>query len=201
MNNPIMNCLLCERELHANIGWQELLKKSLSKTICQRCEQRFEKVEQQTDPNVTTLFHYNDAMKDYVQRYKFLYDIVLAHVFNAALHTHLKSERRLIVPIPMHEESLKIRTFAQVDELLKAAHIPFQHHLTKQTDEQQSKKTRAQRLETAQLFSVINPSQIKHKDILLVDDIYTTGTTLKHAKNALLEAGAHSVTGFALIHS
>ncbi|MCH7320641.1 ComF family protein [Solibacillus sp. MA9] len=201
MNKPITHCLLCERELQGNVGWQELLKKSLPKTICHRCEQRFEKVEQQTDPNITALFHYNDAMKDYVHRYKFLHDVVLAHVFNTALHEHLKSERRLIIPIPMHEESLKIRTFAQVDELLKAAHIPFQHHLTKQTDEQQSKKTRAQRLETAQLFSVNNPSLIKHKDILLIDDIYTTGTTLQHAKNALLEAGANTVTGFALIHS
>lgn len=201
MDKPITSCLLCERELQGHIGWQELLKKSLPKTICQCCEAQFEKVDQQHKPNVTTLYHYNDAMKDYIHRYKFLHDIVLAHVFNIALHAQLKNEKRLIIPIPMHEQGLKRRTFAQVDELLKAAHIPFQHHMTKQTDEQQSKKTRAQRLETAQLFRVNDPNAIKDKDILLIDDIYTTGTTMQHAKNALLEAGAHTVNGFALIHS
>ena len=201
MNRPVLYCLLCERELQGNIGWRELLKKSLPKTICQRCEERFEKVGQQTHEDVTTIYQYKAAMKDYIQRYKFLHDICLAHVFNVPLHTQLKNEKRLIIPIPMHEQGLKRRTFAQVDELLKAAHIPFQHHLTKQSDEQQSKKTRAQRLETAQLFYVNDSNAIKHKDILLIDDIYTTGTTLLHAKNALIEAGAHSVSGFALIHS
>lgn len=201
MNKPITSCLLCGRELQGHTGWQELLKKSLPKTICQRCEAQFEKVVQQNELNVMTLYHYNDAMKDYIHRYKFLHDILLAHVFNIALHAQLKNEKRLIIPIPMHEQGLKRRTFAQVDELLKAAHIPFQHHLTKQTDEQQSKKTRAQRLETAQLFRVNDPNAIKDKDILLIDDIYTTGTSMQHAKNALLEAGAHTVNGFALIHS
>ncbi|HEY4622489.1 MAG TPA: phosphoribosyltransferase family protein, partial [Solibacillus sp.] len=55
--------------------------------------------------------------------------------------------------------------------------------------------------ETAQLFRVNDPNAIKDKDILLIDDIYTTGTSMQHAKNALLEAGAHTVNGFALIHS
>ena len=201
MNKPIMNCLICERELQRGTGWKELLTVVLPKTICQRCEQRFEKIEQQTEKDVTTLFHYNDAMKDYLHRYKFLHDVVLAHVFNREIHRHLKRDPRLIIPIPMHKESLKLRTFAHVDELLKAANIPFEHHLIKKSSEQQSKKTRKERLETEQLFEAIDPVAIKGKQILLVDDIYTTGTTFQHAKKALLEAGAQTVEGFILIHS
>lgn len=201
MNKPIMNCLLCDSELQQGIGWRELLTANLPTTICQRCAQRFEKVEQQTEDNVTTLFHYNDAMKDYLHRYKFTHDVVLAHVFNHAVQAQLKKEQRLIVPIPMHKESLKERTFAHVDELLTAAHISFEHHLIKQSSEQQSKKTRQERLATTQLFEVIEPDAIKHKNILLIDDIYTTGTTFNHAKKALLEAGANTVGGFVLIRS
>lgn len=201
MNKPILHCLLCERELQGGIGWKELLTVVLPKTICPRCEQRFEKVEHQVEAEVVTLFHYNDAMKDFLHRYKFMHDVVLAHVFNREIHAHLKRDPRLIIPIPMHPESLKQRTFSHVDECLKAANIPFEHHLMKLTSEQQSKKTRQERLATAQLFEVINPAAIKHKHVLLIDDIYTTGTTFQHAKKALLEAGANAVDGFVLIHS
>lgn len=200
MNKPIQHCLLCERELNHSFGWKELLRKVLAQTICIRCEQRFHRIEQQQEEGVISLYHYNEAMKDYLHRYKFLYDIVLAHVFNRILQEQLKDEKRLIIPIPMHPENMKIRTFAHVEELLKAAGIPFAHHLEKLSNEQQALKTREQRLQTPQLFEVVNETAIKDKCILLVDDIYTTGTTLNHAKKALLQVGAKTVDGLTLIH-
>ncbi|MBM7664858.1 competence protein ComFC [Solibacillus kalamii] len=200
MNKPILNCLLCDRELQQSIGWKELLLKTLPQTICPRCEQRFQRIEQQQEEGIVSLFHYNEAMKDYLHRYKFLHDILLAKVFNKILHEQLKNETRVIIPIPMHPENLRLRTFAHIDELLKAANIPFTHHLTKLSNEQQSLKTREERLQTPQLFEVINPYAIKDKNLLVVDDIYTTGTTLNHAKKALVEAGAKTVDGFTLIH-
>ena len=200
MNKQILNCLLCDRELHQNIGWKELFLNTLPQTICPRCEQRFQRIEQQQEEGVVSLFHYNEAMKDYLHCYKFLHDILLAKVFNKIIHDQLKDETRLIIPIPMHPESLKQRTFAHIDELLKAATIPFTHHLTKLSTEQQSLKTREERLKTPQQFEVINQPAIKDKNLLVVDDIYTTGTTLNHAKKALLEAGAKTVDGFTLIH-
>ncbi|MEK5184075.1 ComF family protein [Solibacillus sp. FSL W7-1324] len=200
MNRQILNCLLCDHELQQNIGWKELLLNTLPQTICPRCEQRFQRIEHQQEESVVSLFHYNEAMKDYLHRYKFLHDILLAKVFSKTLHEQLKDETRLIIPIPMHPENLKLRTFAHVDELLKAAKIPFAHQLTKLSKEQQSLKTREERLKTPQLFEVINPTVIKDKNLLVVDDIYTTGTTLNLAKKVLLEAGAKTVDGFTLIH-
>lgn len=199
MNKPILHCLLCERELQKSFGWKELLRKTLPQTICVRCEQCFQKVEQQREEDVVSIYHYNEAMKDFLHRYKFLHDVVLAHVFNQTFHDQLKSEKRLIIPIPMHPENLKVRTFAQVDELLKAANIPFTHHLMKLSNEQQFSKTREQRLQTPQLFDVVAPEGIQGEDLLVIDDIYTTGTTLAHAKKALIQAGAKSVHGFTLI--
>lgn len=200
MNKQILNCLLCDRELHQSIGWKELFLNTLPQTICPRCEQRFQRIEQQQEEGVVSLFHYNEAMKDYLHRYKFLHDILLAKVFNKIIHDQLKDETRIIIPIPMHPKNLKLRTFAHIDELLKAANIPFAHLLTKLSNEQQSLKTREERLKTPQLFEVINPTAIKDKNLLVVDDIYTTGTTLNHAKKALFEAGAKTVDGFTLIH-
>ena len=39
-------------------------------------------------------------------------------------------------------------------------------------------------------FSVINPEEIKKKKILLVDDIYTTGSTVNECARMLKKAGA-----------
>ncbi|MEG0472389.1 MAG: ComF family protein [Solibacillus sp.] len=200
MHQKITHCLLCERPLQWTFGWKELFKKELPKMICQRCEEKFQRIDEQKENGVISLFHYNEAMKDFLHRYKFLHDVLLAHVFNQVLQQHLKNEKSVIVPIPMHSESLKKRTFAHVDELLKAANIPFEHHLVKVSAEQQSLKSRQERLQTPQLFEVIKDSKIRNENILLIDDIYTTGTTIQHAKRVLEEAGAMNVRAFTLIH-
>lgn len=201
MHKKITDCLLCERPLQGGFGWKELMKKGLPQTICQRCEGKFQRIEQQGAQDVVSLYYYNEAMKDFLHRYKFLHDVLLAHVFNQAIQQQLKNEKFTIVPIPMHLASLKKRTFAHVDELLNAAHIPFEHYLMKKSSEQQSLKSRQERLQTPQLFEVMERSKIANKEVLLIDDIYTTGTTILHAKKALLEAGASSVRAFTLIHS
>ena len=136
-------------------------------------------------------------MKDVLHRYKFMHDVALAKVFRKQLNEALRHERRIIVPIPMHPQKLAERTFSPVEELLAAASIPYERLLEKTTTETQSRKTREERLNTPQLFRVIN--QVKNKDYLVFDDIHTTGTTIEHAKKALLEAGAKSVASFTLI--
>nr|WP_165861000.1 phosphoribosyltransferase [Lactiplantibacillus pentosus] len=42
------------------------------------------------------------------------------------------------------------------------------------------------------------PTDITGQSILIVDDIYTTGRTIRHAASLLLENGAKSVTGLTL---
>lgn len=199
MHKTITHCLLCERELQISFGWKELLRRTLPQTVCPRCEGRFERIEQQQEENIISLYYYNEAMKDFLHCFKFLHDCLLAHVFNKIIHEQLKNEKAIIVPIPMHAENLKLRTFAHIDELLKAAEIPYEQHLIKLSSEQQALKTREQRLKTPQLFEVIDAAKVKGKSVLLVDDIYTTGTTMQHAKKALQQAGATEVRGFTLI--
>ena len=46
-------------------------------------------------------------MKDFLHRYKFYKDVVLAEVFREQIHDYLKDQQATIVPIPMHPEKLK----------------------------------------------------------------------------------------------
>ncbi|MFJ8234663.1 ComF family protein [Ureibacillus sp. NPDC094379] len=200
MKREVTNCLLCNGQLNEMITWKTLLTNVYPKTICKDCEIKFEPYPPTGEEEVMALYQYNGAMKDYLHRYKFMHDVVLAKVFRDQIHKALTKKDASIVPIPIHQVKLKERTFAHVDELLKVANINFEHFLDKITMETQGEKTREERISTPQIFKLkVSPDQIKGKNILLVDDIYTTGSTISHAKNLLLEAGASSVTAFTLI--
>lgn len=199
MHKPVVDCLLCNAPLQQMFGWQNFFVRQLPQVICTRCEEKFERITEQQEEGVQSLFSYNAAMKEYIHRYKFLGDVALAKVFSRLLHD-IFQQQALIVPIPMHPANLKKRTFAPVDELLTAAEIPFTHALAKTTTETQVGKTRAERLAVSQLFDVIDRKRVESNKIILFDDLYTTGTTITHAKRALLQAGAQEVKVVTLIH-
>ncbi|HWL24562.1 MAG TPA: phosphoribosyltransferase family protein [Ureibacillus sp.] len=205
MKKEIYNCLLCDAPLNEQVTWKSLLGNDYPKTICSECENEFESVTDRIDQSevdsieVLSLYQYNDKMKDYLHRYKFMHDVVLAKVFRNQIRQNLYKRRKTIVPIPIHPDKLKDRTFAHIDELLKAADIQFHHYLEKITIESQAEKSREERINTSQLFELKPNVNVNNKEILLVDDIVTTGTTIGHAQKILMQNGAKSVKAFTLI--
>ncbi|MGA3600119.1 ComF family protein [Lysinibacillus agricola] len=195
MNKIETLCLLCSQPLQPVISWKVLLTNHFQPTICDKCSARFER-----SPTATALYQYNEAMKDYLHQYKFLQDVALAKVFRQELYARFKNEKAIIIPIPMHPLKQKERTFSHMEELLKAANIPFIQLLEKTTTETQSSKNRVERVQTAPLFRLMVGAHVEHKQYLLFDDIKTTGTTLRHASEILLHAGARNVQSFTLIN-
>jgi competence protein ComFC len=51
------------------------------------------------------------------------------------------------------------------------------------------------------VFSLTESSKIDNRSFLLIDDIYTTGSTLRHAAKLLIQNGAASVSSLTLIRS
>ena len=45
------------------------------------------------------------------------------------------------------------------------------------------------------VFEVTSRERVQNKNILLVDDVYTTGATMREAQKVLQQAGAKKVTG------
>lgn len=194
MNKTESHCLICSQLLKASVTWKSLLIKQFTPTICTRCTARFEQSQ-----SVTALYQYNDAMKDYLHQFKFLQDVALAKVFRQELYARFNKEKAMILPIPMHPIKQQERTFSHTNELLKAANIPYIQLLEKTTTETQGSKNREQRLRAAPLFRLKEGANVEHKDYLLFDDIKTTGTTLQHAADVLMQAGAKNVQYFTLI--
>ena len=145
----------------------------------------------------TSLFIYNDFLKDIIAQFKYRGDHQLAASFVPYMPKDL-AENKVVVPIPLSEHRLYERGFNQAEAILYYANITFVNGLKRKHGEKQSKKTRQQRLLTENIFSIEGKDRINAQDILLVDDIYTTGTTLRHAARILKEAGALSVTSFTI---
>ena len=69
------------------------------------------------------------------------------------------------------------------------------------TAPQSSIKNRALRLQNLSgCFSIPHPEKVRGKNIILIDDVTTTGSTLAEARSVLLSAGARSVHAIAIAH-
>ncbi|MBD8013597.1 ComF family protein [Planococcus sp. Sa1BUA13] len=137
-------------------------------------------------------------MKEYLHQYKFLKDIVLAEVFAPVLREELRSQKAVIVPIPMNENKLKERTFPQVDRLLDAASLPYVYYLGK-NEVRLGGKSKADRIASEDVFWW-NGKPVPEK-VLLFDDLYTTGSTMRMAAKALKAEGVKEITILALIRA
>ncbi|MCI5166367.1 MAG: ComF family protein [Candidatus Electrothrix sp. GM3_4] len=114
----------------------------------------------------------------------------------------------LILPIPLHIQRLRERGFNQ-SLLLAQACFPDQRKIIRfdllkrqrPTIPQTRLSGKARRNNLQKAFSVEKPHEIVGKKILLVDDVFTTGSTLHECAKVLLEAGATEVEAFTVARS
>lgn len=148
-----------------------------------------------------SLYVYNDWMKEVIALYKFRGDYQLADVFRRKWQKAYRMyypQYEIIVPIPLSDERLYERGFNQSAVLAEPLQKPVHDLLARHHHEKQSKKTKKERIETGQIFFLKENIDLHGKKALLIDDIYTTGTTLRHAAKILKEAGVKSVSSLTL---
>ncbi|WP_346015005.1 ComF family protein [Metabacillus halosaccharovorans] len=153
-----------------------------------------------------SVYEYNDSMKDILSTFKFRGDAALAAVFLKDFKTSYKANFKTTkfdatIPIPLSPERLYERGFNQAKLLADFLPLPQLEVLERTHHEKQSKKSRQERLTSSNVFSITDRSIIEGKNILLIDDIYTTGTTLRHAAKRLKDFGAASISSLTLIRS
>jgi ComF family protein len=106
----------------------------------------------------------------------------------------------LILPVPLHIRRLRERSFNQALILAKSIGkkylIPVNFSLLKRrkftlTQTGLDKKEREKNIRGA--FTVTDNAKIEGKNIILVDDVYTTGATINQCAKTLIKAGAGKV--------
>lgn len=146
-----------------------------------------------------SLYSYDNFTKEVIARFKFRGDYILAEIFAGEFREALQTfQCDYIVPIPLSEERLYERGFNQAEAIIRIAGFEPTHLLARIHTEKQSKKSRKERIYLDQVFKINTEKDLRGKTILLIDDIYTTGSTLRHAAKLLKENGAAKVYSLTL---
>ncbi len=100
-----------------------------------------------------------------------------------------------IVPVPLHPDKQKKRGYNQSEEIARGMsevfQIPCKNNLIQRAvyTSSQTKKSRFNRWENvSSVFVVPEPEAINYKNILIVDDVVTTGATLEACAQKLLQS-------------
>jgi len=146
-----------------------------------------------------SLYVYNDLLKEVIGRYKFRGDYVLAKIFSYEVGKLVKTlTADLLVPIPLSEERLYERGFNQAEAIIVESGLSPSLVLKRTHTEKQSKKTREDRIRLKDVFQFTGEVDVVNRRVLLVDDIYTTGSTLMHGAKLLKQNGALSVSSITI---
>ena len=145
---------------------------------------------------VKTLQHIIHALK-YNRQFKL--GVFLGEILSEGIKSR-GWEIDLIVPIPIHHLKKVERGYNQSDYIVKglskSLNIPYSTKSLKRTrhTESQTKLNINRRAENvANAFKVRNAKKIIGKNILLADDVITTGATIQECAKALVNAGANAV--------
>lgn len=150
-----------------------------------------------SDLTVRCLYAYDEAGIEWLHRFKFSGDVVIAASVAPKLRA-LREPGATYVPVPLSDERHRSRRFNQA-EVLAQKIGPTRQLIEKTEVSSQRELGKEERRHRTNPFTV--PTSVKCGKIILVDDIYTTGTTLHQAAFSLRQVGATEVSAICLFRA
>lgn len=149
---------------------------------------------------------YDGTLRQLIHLFKYAKVESLALPLSRLLMRALPLDQRfdLVIAVPMHWRKRWERGFNQAELLArpvaKRYGLKLAHELRRKTfTKSQASLTEAQRrANAASAFSVRHSHQIEGRRVLLIDDVFTTGATLRAAAGTLKRAGAAHVSALTL---
>lgn len=170
--------------------------------VCRRLDPPFEKA--------VAYGSYDGGLRDLIHLLKYEQVLPAANLLGRMLAEAiagldgLAAQTVLVVPVPLHKRKLRQRGFNQSELIAKAAlklrknDKPYQFRgnlleRRRETKSQIGLSSHQRRENLRGAFAVTEGEWVKGQEILLVDDVFTTGTTASECARVLRRAGASRV--------
>lgn len=153
---------------------------------------------------------YEGPIMDAIQRIKYSGRSYIANSLGLLLGEYARTwldnaEEMILLPVPLHIKRMRRRGFNQSMILSKKINETLHANLdfitlerTRNTATQTGLKFKERLKNVKGAFEVINNLKIRGKDIILVDDVATTGNTINECARVLKKAGCKRVYGLVL---
>jgi len=150
---------------------------------------------------------YDGVLRDLIHllKYQRVHPVapLLGRLLGQALAGVSLPENLLVVPVPLFKDKLRERGFNQAEQIARAfvrQHVSGAIQLdasslvrSRQTASQTGLTRHQRRANVRGAFSVVRPERIMAKNVLVVDDVMTTGATVSECARVLVRAGARQV--------
>ena len=148
---------------------------------------------------------YKEPITSLIHLFKYKNCDYLANFLASLIERHLlkigfnPNRYQFITPVPLHKDKLKIRGYNQAGLLAKLLSnhfkIPFRDDIIGNTNirPSQTKLPKEKREKNVEGVFVVRKS-LENENIILVDDIFTTGSTASACSRVLKEKGAGNIT-------
>ena len=156
--------------------------------ICRTCqnEMRPKFIKFKTDGhNATSIYDYNPFIKKLIYQYKGCYDYELNKAFISMFAKEIKFRYSgyVVIPVPSYKKEDEERGFNHVVEIYKNLGLTMLEILEKTEKHKQATSTVNSRHNVYKYLALNSRPDLRKKKVLLVDDVYTTGSTMKSAIN------------------
>ncbi len=181
-----------------------LCEKMEKRNKCEQCKNKY------LDKILSATSFNNKIVKDAIYKLKYGYIEDLSIPLSFLVLSHLKTidcqinNDFILIPVPMYIKKKKKRGFNQSEEIAKLISeltgIKISTSLIKtKGTKPQMELNRKERIENIKnCFAITDKKEVENKTILLLDDVYTTGTTMNECAKILKENGAKEVWGLSV---
>ena len=160
------------------------------------------------DNLATPLSYKEKTVQKIIKAYKYDFIRELSNPISKILLDYINIDNDFknwhIVSVPLHKRRLNYRGYNQAEliaeQISKELDLEIIQGLARiKYKKPQAELEKQKRLENIKgVFKCLCPEKIKNRNIILVDDVYTTGATMNECARILKENGAKKVAGLAI---
>lgn len=201
MNNY---CRICFKKIYT-YPFRELKEQNLF--LCDECIEKMKvNIKEKKIDDIKYLFlsDYDSFFQDILYKYKECSDVELAPCFLFLFTPLIKMKffNHLFIPAPSSNIREKKRGFNHLEMMLKSANLNCCAALEKTDDVERKTLHGTQRFKKEEIaVKKSKHDDIKGKKIVLFDDVYTTGTTIKNCINAIKKYSPKTIKVLILLNN